>query len=140
MRCVVLTGCFDKRRTCGIFPHTYRKCVKVWGVKVCSLGTETRGGSEHDITAPIWVGGQFRPVRVRLIGGDTELLLEMEIITELRITVGFGNRNFHVGRGEWRATTRIAGILWVFPLPPTARGYTKLENYCAEIKNAIYQL
>ena len=37
-------------------------------------------GSDRAIILPIWVGSQFRPVKVRLIGGDAELLLRMDII------------------------------------------------------------
>ena len=31
---------------------------------------------------PIWVENQFRQVRVRLIGGDAELLMGMVIVSE----------------------------------------------------------
>ena len=44
------------------------------------LGDRESVGSEHDTASQIWRVGQLRPVRVRLIGGDAELLLRMNII------------------------------------------------------------
>ena len=49
---------------------------------------------------PIWINDAFRPVRVRLIDGMTELLLGLEIIRKLDITVVFGSNQFRVGQGE----------------------------------------
>ena len=49
---------------------------------------------------PIWATDSFKPVRVRLIGGKTELHSGLDIVRELDITVGFGSDHFRVGQGE----------------------------------------
>ena len=54
---------------------------------------------------------------------------------KLRISVYFGKRYFHVAQGAWCVMTRNVGNRWVFPLPPTARGYTKLGEYSSEMGN-----
>ena len=77
----------------------------------------------------IWAGGKFRPGRVRLIGGVFELLRGVGIIGRMRLTVDFGNRNAHAGQGGWGAMGMNSGNRWVFPLVPTARGYTKSEEF-----------
>ena len=89
----------------------------------------------YSIVLPIWAGCQFRPVRVRLFGGDAELLLGMGIIRKLRIAVDFGDRCFGSGHGGWHVTAYNGRNRWVFPLSPTARGYTKLEEYSARMRN-----
>ena len=71
----------------------------------------------------------LRHVRVRLVGGDAELLVGVDIIQKLRMAVYFGKRNFQIWKGEWRAMGRNGGIRWVFTLPPAARGYTKSGEY-----------
>ena len=47
----------------------------------------------------IWITDSFRPARVRLIGGTTELLLGLDIIRILDITVVFGSDHLRVGQG-----------------------------------------
>ena len=49
---------------------------------------------------PIWVNGAFKQARVRLIHGKAELLIGMDIITQLDITVRFGRDQFGVGQSE----------------------------------------
>ena len=62
--------------------------------------------SDHAIILPIWVGSQFRPDIVLLIGGDTDLLLWVYISGEMRISVDSGMRNVRIGKVEWKAVTR----------------------------------
>ena len=59
----------------------------------------------------------------------------MGTITQLCIEADFGRRTIHVGQGEWQVVPRNAGNRWVFPLAQTARGYTKLEVYVAQVGN-----
>ena len=47
--------------------------------KLDFFGKQDAGDSEHSTILPIWVGSQLRLVRVRLIGGDAELLLGFNI-------------------------------------------------------------
>ena len=89
----------------------------------------------HATITPILFGNQFRPLGVRLIGGIAELHPGTGIITKMRITDDSGRRNFHDGQGGWGAVTRNGGNRWVFPLSPTARGFTKLEEYFAKMGN-----
>ena len=78
---------------------------------------------------PIWINDAFRPVRVRLIDGITELLLGLEIIRKLDIAVVFGGNHFRVGQGELKMMTYNEKNHWVFPLAPTACAYAKLNDY-----------
>ena len=64
----------------------------------------------HSIILPIWVGSRLRPVRLRFVGGDAELLPRMDIIEKLCISVDFSKRIAHVGLGERQAVTRNGGI------------------------------
>ena len=48
---------------------------------------------------PIWVDGDFKPVKIRLIDGKTELLLWMDVIRKLQLKVDFGGERFQVGQG-----------------------------------------
>ena len=48
---------------------------------------------------PIWITDSFRPTRVRLVEGKTELLLRLDIVKKLDITVVFGSDHFRVGQG-----------------------------------------
>ena len=84
---------------------------------------------------PMWVGNNSRPVRVRLIGGDAELIFGVGIIEKMRIKGDFGKRNFHVGHREEQVVTRSGGNRWVFALPPTASGRKKLAEYLAKMEN-----
>ena len=129
VRRLVSTGRIDTRSTCELFCHKYRKCIKVWGgcggggkLKFVS-GNPESGESDHAIILPTRVGSQFRPVRERLVGGDAELLLRMNITGELFISDDAGKSNSHVRQCEWAAMTRDGVNLWVFPRAPYARGY-----------------
>ena len=73
---------------------------------------------------------------MRLIGGNAEFLLGIDIIGGLCIAVDFGERNFHILNVEWELVTRSGG-LWAFPLAPTARGYTPAAGYFAKIGISI---
>ena len=95
-------------------------------------GDQELRGSGDAIISPIRDGGQFRPVRVRLIGGDAGLLLRMDIIGKLCIAVDFRKRNAHIGNGVWKAMARNGEDRWVFHLSPNASGYTKLGTYFRE--------
>ena len=81
----VLTGCIDAEITRGLFPHIYRKYVKVWGGKVRFRKPRVGGfwresrRSGKSIILPILAGCRVRPARARLIGGDAELLVRMDI-------------------------------------------------------------
>ena len=90
VRCVVLTWRIDTGSTCALSPHNYRKCIKCGRWLKFVFRCQESGASGHADILPIWVGGQFRPVIVRLIGGDTELLPRMNFIAKLRISVDFG--------------------------------------------------
>ena len=57
--------------------------------------------SEASTSLPIWVNGDFRPVRVMLIRGKTELLPGMHLVKKLGALVCFGSDRFKVGKGGW---------------------------------------
>ena len=78
---------------------------------------------------PIWASGIFRPVRVRLIRGKTELLLGMRIVKKLGAQVGFGSDRFKAGQGEWGMMTSDEKHHSVFPLVPTDCDCAKLGEY-----------
>ena len=75
------------------------------------------------------VDGHFKPVKIRLINGETELLLGMDIIRKLRLAVDLGSDRFQVGQGEWEAMTFNDKHRWVFPLVPNACAFAKLDQY-----------
>ena len=58
--------------------------------------------------------GDFKPVRIRLITGKTELLPGMHIVKKLDIAVCFGSDRFQVWKGvgiddfQWEASLGIA--------------------------------
>ena len=54
---------------------------------------------------PIWVLDTFKPVRVRLIEGETELLLGLDIVRKLETAVAFGSDHFMVGQCELEMMT-----------------------------------
>ena len=90
-----------------------------------SVDREPRG-SDRSIILPILVGYRFRPVRVRLIGGEAGLLVWVDIIEKLRIAVDFGPRNFHIGEAEWKVATRNGGNRCVLPLTPNCATLCKI--------------
>ena len=65
------------------------------------FGNRQGRDSDSSTAMPIWAGGDFRPAKIRLINGKTELLLGMDIIRKLRLAVNFGSEQFQVGQGEW---------------------------------------
>ena len=75
------------------------------------------------------------PAKGRLISGDSELLLGMEVVWELRLTVDFDERFPQVGQGEWHVMVRNRKARGVFPLSPTARECEKLELSLANMGN-----
>ena len=117
--CIIDTG-FNGGATCsfnwmfryedytGLFPHQFRTYIKALA-ELKFFRSRESGASHHSIIVSIWVAGGFRLVRVRLVGGDSELLLAMNIIEKLRIKVDFAHRNSHIGQGEWRAMARNGG-------------------------------
>ena len=86
---------------------------------------------------PIWITDSFKPVRVRSIEGETELLTSLDIIRELDISVVvFGTDHFRVGQWELEMMTYNGERRWVFPLVPTAYAYAKLCGYFGEMRKA----
>ena len=85
---------------------------------------------------PIWATDSFKPARVRLVGGKTELLLGLDIIRKLDITVVFGSDHFSVGQGELEMVTYNGKHRWVFPLVPTAGAYAKQDEYFWKMQKA----
>ena len=85
---------------------------------------------------PIWANGAFKPARVRLIRGKTELLSGMSIIRKIDITVRFGIDQFKVGQSEWGMVTFNGKRHLVFPLDPTSCAYSKLNEYFGKLRNS----
>ena len=83
----------------------------------------------------IWVPAEFEALGIRLIAGDTELLLGVSAIGKLNSEGSFRRRNFQYGQGEWKAMVRNNKSLRVSHIAPTARGHTKLEEYVAKMGN-----
>ena len=63
----------------------------------------------------------------------------MEFIGKLNIKVAFGTRYFQSGKCDWGGMARNMVNRRLFLLVPTARGYTKLEVYLAEIKKLRFR-
>ena len=84
---------------------------------------------------PIWANGTFRPVRVRLIRGKSELLSGMHIVKKPGVAVCFRGDRFKVGQVECDMVTFNENHHWVFPLAPTASAYTKLDEYFGKLQN-----
>ena len=70
-----------------------------------SFGGHQWRDSAMGAAIPIWADGEFKPVRVRLMRGKTELLSGMGIIRELDIAVRFGRDQFKVGQSVWETMT-----------------------------------
>ena len=64
----------------------------------------------------------------------------MDIVKKLDMSVNFGPNQFKVGQSEWAAITFNVEHRWVFPLVPTARAYTKLDEYFGKFRNAEIQV
>ena len=80
----------------------------------------------RDAGIPIWAEAAFVRAKVRLIMGDTEIILAMEAVAELLLIVDFDRRYFQVGQVEWKAIVRNGKSRRVCTLYPTARGRAKL--------------
>ena len=87
------------------------------------------GVSVKGAALPIWITDSFRPARVRLIPGMTELRLGLDIVRELDISVVFGGDHFRVGQGELEMMTYNGKHHCVLHLVPTACAYAKLNDY-----------
>ena len=77
---VVLTEVVGTWAIYNRFLHKYRKYITVLGGgPICFANQESRDATRA-IILPLWVESQPRPVRVRLIGTDAELLLWMGLL------------------------------------------------------------
>ena len=85
---------------------------------------------------PICVLDTFKPVSARLIEGETELLLGLDIIRELDITVEFGSDHFRIGQVELEMMTYNGKHHWVFPLLPTDCAYAALGEYFGKLQKS----
>ena len=96
---VVLTEVVGAWDIYNRFLHKYRKYITVLGGgPICFANQESRDATRA-IILPLWVESQSRPVRVRLIGADAELLLGMWIIENCALRADFRNRNLHFAQG-----------------------------------------
>ena len=66
-----------------------------------ALGDQKGRASVAIAILPIRVNGSFKPVRIRLITGKTELLAVIDIVKKLDIAVCFESDRLQVGQGEW---------------------------------------
>ena len=113
----------------SIYPHMLKFGETAENRTPFAVADQGSRDSEIAVVLPICVGEQFLPVSVRLVSSDAELLLWFWVIGKLDATVGFGRRKFHIAHAEWHMETRNKKNRCVFPLPPTSRGYAKLEEY-----------
>ena len=93
-RCVILTGCADTKHAWRRFTRKSPKKRerKSWkSITICFSGIAGREIQSVLHLRPFGRGNNF-PVAVRLVRGDAELLLRMDIIGELDIAVDFGKR------------------------------------------------
>ena len=54
----------------------------------------------HAKVVPIWTGAEFKHVNVRVIMGDAELILGLEVVGKLDSKVNSKRRNFQFGMRE----------------------------------------
>ena len=99
------------------------------------------GGRQGRVSAtstalPIWATDSFKPVRVSLIEGKTELLSRLDIVRKLDIRAEFGRKRFRAGQGELEMMTFNEKHHWVFPLVPTACSYAKLGGYLGKLQKS----
>ena len=85
---------------------------------------------------PIWAKGNFEPVRVRLMRGESELLWGMDTIRTLDITVRFGWNQFKVGQIALGMMTFNEKHHFVFPLVQTACASAKSNGYFGQSQNS----
>ena len=113
----------------GSFRHKEKLAKTREGELRFALGCHHGRTSGASTVLPIWVNGSFRPVRVRLIRGKTELLAGMHIVKKLGVQVCLGSDRSNVGQGGWEMMNFNEKHRWLFPLVPTACAYTKLGEY-----------
>ena len=89
--------------------------------------------SEMGALIPIWANGKFKPARVGLIRGKTELLTGLDITQKMDSAVNLGRNQFKVGQSEWEMVAFNGKNRWVIPLVQTACTYTKLDERFWEI-------
>ena len=113
----VLTGRTDKKNIGDLSFHKYRKsikvCVCVWGLEYV-LGISRREIPSALLFCRFSSGGwvQFRPVRVRLVDGEAELLPDVDIIGNFasRLISEGVTSTFCRANENWRLVTgEIAG-------------------------------
>ena len=120
------------------FTHRYQKIYKYVEMEMffswCNL--EYRDSLRATII-PIWVGNQFRPVRVRSIGGGADLLLGAGLLRNcaLRLISEIATSALCVSNGKWRVMTVGGAGRFRFP---QLRGYTKSEESFRKLEIAIY--
>ena len=102
---------------------------------IFSFGNQQGRVSAPSTVLPIWVADSFKPVRVRLIEGKTELLPGTDIVRKLDIRVEFGSKRFIVGRGELEMMTFNEKYHWVFHPAPTACAYANMDGYFGKCTN-----
>ena len=66
-----------------------------------AFGGHEGGDSIMGDSVAIWAGGIFKPARVRLIRGKTELFQVVGIIKKPDSPVNFGGNKFKIGQSEW---------------------------------------
>ena len=110
-------------------------CLKIMKTNKFVFGNPHGRVSVKSTVLPIWSTDSFRPARLRLIDGMTELLLRLDIVRKLDITVVFGSDHFRVGQGELEMMTYNEKHRWVCHLVPTACDYAKLNDYFWKMQN-----
>ena len=85
----------------GVFCHKTTLYKK--GAKPLKLVFGNAHGrvSVQGAVLPIWITDSFRPERVRLLVGKTELLLGLDIVKKLDISVVFGSAHSGLGGENW---------------------------------------
>ena len=73
---------------------------------------------------------------VRLLEGETERLLCLDIIRKLGIAIEFGRNEFRVRMGELEMVTYNGEHRRVCPLVPTACSYNKLDKYFGKLQKS----
>ena len=79
----------------------------------------------RDAIVQIRVGNAAKKIKVRLISGETELHLGLEVVVKLNPNVVSEERNFQVGWANGKRWSEISKITWYPPIVPTARYRTK---------------
>ena len=85
-----------------------------------AFGAHQGRDSTMGAAIPIWAQWDFKPARVRLIRGKTELLSGIDIVRAMDIAVRFGCAQYKVGQGEWEMAPFNEKRHRVFPLVSTS--------------------